>query len=83
MAYFGHHSALSSLRTDGICALLLRAPMPHNPDADREVDTDVLCGCDIQTSKNNRSVENMSHALFVLPKAESAFECANAVHRIR
>jgi hypothetical protein len=42
----------------------------------------VLCGCDVQTSKNNRNVDSMSHALFVLPAAESAFGCTNAVYGI-
>jgi hypothetical protein len=81
-AHFGHYSALSSLRTDDICALLLRSPMPRNPDVDWEADTDVLCSCGIKTNKNNRSVKSMRHALFVLPKAESGFRCTNAVYGI-
>jgi hypothetical protein len=70
------------LRTDDICALSLCAQIPRKPDVNWKADTDVLCGCDVQTSKNNRNVDSMSHALFVLPAAESAFGCTNAVYGI-
>jgi len=122
--------ALSSIRTDDLGAIPLRALMARNPGVDWAAVDDVLYGCANQAGEDNRNVarmslllaglpaevpgatinrlcgsgldalgtaarairagearlmvaggvESMSRAPFVMPKAESAFSRANAVH---
>ncbi len=128
---FGRYGgALSSVRTDDLAAVPLRALVARNPGVDWESLSDVLLGCANQAGEDNRNVarmaallaglpvsvpgatinrlcgsgldavgtaaraikageaglvlaggvESMSRAPFVMPKAESAFARANAVH---
>jgi len=128
---FGRYGgALSSVRTDDLAALPLRALMARNRQVDWAAVSDVLYGCANQAGEDNRNVarmasllaglpvevpgstinrlcgssldavgtaaraiksgeaglmlaggvESMSRAPFVMPKAESAFSRANAVH---
>jgi len=128
---FGRYGgALSSVRTDDLGAIPLRALMQRNPQVDWQAITDVIFGCANQAGEDNRNVarmsallaglplavpgatvnrlcgsgldavgtaarairageatlmiaggvESMSRAPFVMPKAESAFSRANAVH---
>ncbi len=122
--------ALSSVRTDDLGAVPLRALMARNPGVDWSAVNDVLFGCANQAGEDNRNVarmslllaglptvvpgatinrlcgsgldavgtaarairageaalmvaggvESMSRAPFVMPKAESAFSRASAVH---
>jgi 3-oxoadipyl-CoA thiolase len=128
---FGRYGgALSSVRTDDLGAIPLKALMARNPKVDWAAVTDVLYGCANQAGEDNRNVahmssllaglpmdvpgatinrlcgsgldavgtaaraiksgeaglmiaggvESMSRAPFVMPKAETAFSRANAVH---
>ena len=128
---FGRYGgALSSVRTDDLAALPLRALMARNRQVDWAAVSDVLYGCANQAGEDNCNVarmasllaglpvevpgstinrlcgssldavgtaaraiksgeaglmlaggvESMSRAPFVMPKAESAFSRANAVH---
>jgi 3-oxoadipyl-CoA thiolase len=128
---FGRYGgALSSVRTDDLGAIPLKALMARNLKVDWAAVTDVLYGCANQAGEDNRNVarmaallaglpqelpgatinrlcgsgldavgtaaraikageaqlmiaggvESMSRAPFVMPKAESAFSRANAVH---
>ena len=128
---FGRYGgALSSVRTDDLGAIPLKALMVRNPYVDWAAVTDVLYGCANQAGEDNRNVarmssllaglplevpgatinrlcgsgldavgtaaraikageaglmiaggvESMSRAPFVMPKAETAFSRANAVH---
>src|SRR3990167_5071076 len=83
--------ALSSVRTDDLGAIPLKALMERNPGVDWACVTDVLYGCANQAGEDNRNVahmasliaggvESMSRAPFVMPKAESAFSRSNAVY---
>jgi len=128
---FGRYGgALSSVRTDDLGAIPIRALMARNPNVDWQAVTDVIYGCANQAGEDNRNVarmssllaglpvevpgatinrlcgssldalgtaaraiksgeaglmiaggvESMSRAPFVMPKAESAFSRATAVH---
>jgi 3-oxoadipyl-CoA thiolase len=128
---FGRYGgALSSVRTDDLAAIPLRALMARHPSVDWAAVDEVLLGCANQAGEDNRNVarmaallaglpvdvpgatinrlcgsgldalgtaarairageaglviaggvESMSRAPFVMPKAESAFSRANAVH---
>ncbi|MBI5278502.1 MAG: 3-oxoadipyl-CoA thiolase [Burkholderiales bacterium] len=128
---FGRYGgSLSSVRTDDLGAVPIRALMARNPKVDWQAVADVLYGCANQAGEDNRNVarmaallaglpvevpgatinrlcgsgldavgsaarairsreaglmiaggvESMSRAPFVMPKAESAFSRANAVH---
>jgi acetyl-CoA acyltransferase len=128
---FGRYGgALSSIRTDDLGAIPIRALMARNPGVDWARVADVIYGCANQAGEDNRNVarmsallaglpvdvpgctvnrlcgsgldalgtaaraiksgeatlmiaggvESMSRAPFVMPKAESAFSRANAVH---
>ncbi|MBS0449379.1 MAG: 3-oxoadipyl-CoA thiolase [Proteobacteria bacterium] len=128
---FGRYGgALSSVRTDDLGAIPIKALLARNPRVDWAAVTDVLYGCANQAGEDNRNVarmsallaglpldvpgatinrlcgsgldavgsaarairageaglmiaggvESMSRAPFVMPKAESAFSRANAVH---
>ena len=65
---FGRYGgALSSVRTDDLGAIPIRALMARNPDVDWEAVTDVLYGCANQAGEDNRNVAHMSSLLAGLP----------------
>ncbi|WP_042429075.1 3-oxoadipyl-CoA thiolase [Comamonas granuli] len=59
--------ALSSVRTDDLAAIPLRALMARNPHVDWEGITDVLYGCANQAGEDNRNVAHMASLLAGLP----------------
>jgi len=65
---FGRYGgALSSVRTDDLGAVPLRALMARNPGVDWAQVTDVLYGCANQAGEDNRNVAHMSSLLAGLP----------------
>src|SRR6058998_250217 len=65
---FGRYGgALSSVRTDDLGAIPLRAPMARNPHVDWQAVTDVIYGCANQAGEDNRNVARMSVLLAGLP----------------
>ena len=65
---FGRYGgALSSVRTDDLGAVPLRALMARNPKVDWSAVTDVLYGCANQAGEDNRNVAHMSSLLAGLP----------------
>ncbi len=67
---FGRYGgALSSVRTDDLGALPLRALMARNPGVDWAAVDDVLFGCANQAGEDNRNVARMSLLLAGLPTA--------------
>ncbi|WP_208114954.1 3-oxoadipyl-CoA thiolase [Paucibacter toxinivorans] len=65
---FGRYGgALSSIRTDDLGALPLRALMERNPKVDWAAVTDVLYGCANQAGEDNRNVARMAALLAGLP----------------
>ena len=65
---FGRYGgALSSVRTDDLGAVPLRALMARNPQVDWAAVTDVLYGCANQAGEDNRNVAHMSSLLAGLP----------------
>ena len=67
---FGRYGgALSSVRTDDLGAIPIRALMQRNPGVDWEAITDVLYGCANQAGEDNRNVAHMSGLLAGLPLA--------------
>ncbi|MDZ4173110.1 MAG: beta-ketoacyl synthase N-terminal-like domain-containing protein, partial [Hydrogenophaga sp.] len=65
---FGRYGgALSSVRTDDLGAIPLRALMARNPNVDWAAITDVLYGCANQAGEDNRNVAHMSSLLAGLP----------------
>ena len=65
---FGRYGgALSSVRTDDLGALPLRALMARNPKVDWAAVTDVLYGCANQAGEDNRNVARMAALLAGLP----------------
>jgi 3-oxoadipyl-CoA thiolase len=65
---FGRYGgALSSVRTDDLGAVPLRALMARNPNVDWAAVTDVLYGCANQAGEDNRNVARMSSLLAALP----------------
>jgi len=65
---FGRYGgALSSVRTDDLGALPLRALMARNPSVDWAAITDVVFGCANQAGEDNRNVARMSSLLAGLP----------------
>ncbi len=65
---FGRYGgALSSIRTDDLGAIPLRALIARNPDVDWQVLTDVLYGCANQAGEDNRNVAHMASLLAGLP----------------
>jgi 3-oxoadipyl-CoA thiolase len=65
---FGRYGgALSSVRTDDLGALPLKALMLRNPSVDWEALTDVLMGCVNQAGEDNRNVAHMASLLAGLP----------------
>ena len=66
---FGRYGgALSSVRTDDLGAIPLRALMQRNPKLDWAAVADVLYGCANQAGEDNRNVARMSLLLAGLPK---------------
>ncbi|RYX94403.1 MAG: 3-oxoadipyl-CoA thiolase [Comamonadaceae bacterium] len=65
---FGRYGgALSSVRTDDLGAIPLRALMQRNPNVDWAAITDVIYGCANQAGEDNRNVAHMSSLLAGLP----------------
>src|SRR6187402_1105575 len=65
---FGRYGgALSSVRTDDLGAIPLKALMGRNPNVDWQAVTDVLFGCANQAGEDNRNVAHMSSLLAGLP----------------
>ncbi|MFC4622989.1 3-oxoadipyl-CoA thiolase [Comamonas nitrativorans] len=65
---FGRYGgALSSVRTDDLAALPIRALMQRNPNVDWAAVTDVLYGCANQAGEDNRNVAHMAGLLAGLP----------------
>ncbi|MEP6826226.1 MAG: 3-oxoadipyl-CoA thiolase, partial [Ramlibacter sp.] len=61
---FGRYGgALSSVRTDDLGAIPLKALMARNPRVDWEAVTDVLYGCANQAGEDNRNVARMAALL--------------------
>jgi len=67
---FGRYGgALSSVRTDDLGAIPLRALMQRNPQVDWQAINDVIFGCANQAGEDNRNVARMSALLAGLPLA--------------
>jgi 3-oxoadipyl-CoA thiolase len=67
---FGRYGgALSSVRTDDLGAIPLKALMARNPSVDWEAVTDVIYGCANQAGEDNRNVAHMATLLAGLPIA--------------
>ena len=67
---FGRYGgALSSVRTDDLAALPLKALMARNPKVDWAAVADVLYGCANQAGEDNRNVARMAALLAGLPIA--------------
>jgi acetyl-CoA acyltransferase len=67
---FGRYGgALSSVRTDDLGALPLKALMARNPGVDWAAVTDVIYGCANQAGEDNRNVAHMASLLAGLPIA--------------
>ncbi len=65
---FGRYGgALSSIRTDDLGAIPIRALMARNPNVDWQAVTDVIYGCANQAGEDNRNVARMSALLADLP----------------
>ena len=65
---FGRYGgALSSVRTDDLGAIPLKALMARNPQVDWTAVTDVIYGCANQAGEDNRNVAHMSSLLAGLP----------------
>jgi 3-oxoadipyl-CoA thiolase len=59
--------ALSSVRTDDLAAIPLRALMARNPKVDWQAVSDVIYGCANQAGEDNRNVAHMASLLAGLP----------------
>ena len=65
---FGRYGgALSSVRTDDLGAIPIRALMQRNPKVDWQAVADVLYGCANQAGEDNRNVARMAALLAGLP----------------
>lgn len=65
---FGRYGgALSSIRTDDLGAIPLRALMARHPNVDWAALTDVIYGCANQAGEDNRNVAHMASLLAGLP----------------
>jgi 3-oxoadipyl-CoA thiolase len=65
---FGRYGgALSSVRTDDLAAIPIRALLARNPSVDWASVTDVLFGCANQAGEDNRNVARMAALLAGLP----------------
>jgi len=61
--------ALSSVRTDDLAAIPIRALMARNPDLDPCLIDDVVLGCANQAGEDNRNVARMALLLAGLPES--------------
>ena len=69
---FGRYGgALSSIRTDDLATLPLKALMQRNPSVDWNAVDDVIYGCVNQAGEDNRNVARMALLLAGLPKEVS------------
>ena len=59
--------ALSSIRTDDLAAIPIKALMERNPGVDWKAMTDVIYGCANQAGEDNRNVAHMASLLAGLP----------------
>ncbi|MEG2974924.1 MAG: 3-oxoadipyl-CoA thiolase [Comamonas sp.] len=59
--------ALSSIRTDDLAAIPIKAFMERNPGVDWKAVTDVIYGCANQAGEDNRNVAHMASLLAGLP----------------
>ena len=59
--------ALSSIRTDDLAAIPIKALMERNPGVDWKAVTDVIYGCANQAGEDNRNVAHMASLLAGLP----------------
>jgi 3-oxoadipyl-CoA thiolase len=67
---FGRYGgALSSVRTDDLAAIPLKALMARNPKVDWAAVSDVLYGCANQAGEDNRNVARMALLLAGLPQS--------------
>jgi 3-oxoadipyl-CoA thiolase len=67
---FGRYGgALSSVRTDDLAAIPLKALMARNPKVDWATVSDVLYGCANQAGEDNRNVARMALLLAGLPQS--------------
>ncbi len=65
---FGRYAgALSSVRTDDLGAIPIKALMARNPGVDWQAVTDVIFGCANQAGEDNRNVARMASLLAGLP----------------
>ncbi len=65
---FGRYAgALSSVRTDDLGAIPIKALMARNPKVDWQAVADVIYGCANQAGEDNRNVARMSRVLAGLP----------------
>ena len=65
---FGRYGGvLSSMRTDDLAAVPLKALMARNPKVDWQAVTDILYGCVNQAGEDNRNVAHMASLLAGLP----------------
>src|SRR3954468_7700508 len=65
---FGRYGgALSSIRTDDLGAIPIRALMQRNPKVDWQAVSDVIYGCANQAGEDNRNVAHMASLLAGLP----------------
>ena len=65
---FGRYAgALSSIRTDDLAALPIKALMERNPQVDWKAVDDVIYGCVNQAGEDNRNVARMASLLAGLP----------------
>ena len=65
---FGRYGgALSSVRTDDLGAIPIKALMARNPGVDWQAVTDVIFGCANQAGEDNRNVAHMASLLAGLP----------------
>jgi len=65
---FGRYGgALSSVRTDDLGAIPIKALMQRNPNLDWQALTDVIYGCVNQAGEDNRNVAHMASLLAGLP----------------
>src|ERR1022692_4070003 len=66
---FGRYGgALSSVRTDDLAAIPIKALVEHNPSVDWSAVDDVVLGCANQAGEDNRNVARMALLLAGLPQ---------------
>ncbi len=66
---FGRYGgSLSSIRTDDLAAIPIRALVERNPKVDRQAVDDVIFGCANQAGEDNRNVARMASLLAGLPQ---------------